>query len=245
MVEIAISLAVIAFALVAIIGVLPTGMQVQRDNREETIINQDANVFISAIRSGAQGMDDLTNYVYAITNFAQQYKYNGVNQPPTPAGGPLVFGYNSSTVAPFPLNNGFRIIGLLSTPRYVFSDSTTFTSNYLVAYVRSISGSASDKFPQNNADVLAGTFSYRMVSDIIPFSDFDASGLATNMYLVNLQTNLHDFRLIFRWPLLPNGHTGNGRQVFRTMVSGQLLVTTNDSNIPLFFFQPRTYVKAP
>jgi len=42
MVEIAIALAVIAFALVAIIGVLPIGMNVQRDNRAETIINQDA-----------------------------------------------------------------------------------------------------------------------------------------------------------------------------------------------------------
>jgi len=238
MVEIAISLAVIAFALVAIIGVLPIGMQVQRDNREETIINQDANVFISAIRSVAQGMDDLTNYVYAITNY----------------GAPLTSGYTltgSSASPQFALNNGFRIIGLLSTPR-LYTNGTTVTSNYMVAYVRSISGSASDKFPQNNPDVLSGTFSYRMVSDIIPFSDFDASVAAsTNTpanyrnYLVNLQTNLHDFRLVFRWPLLPNGHTGNGRQIFRTMVSGQLLLATNDNGVPLFFFQPRTYVKTP
>ena len=54
MVEIAICLAVIGFALVAIIGVLPMGMNTQRDNREETIINQDATVFIEAIRNGAQ-----------------------------------------------------------------------------------------------------------------------------------------------------------------------------------------------
>src|SRR5688572_11872570 len=36
MVEIAICIAVIGFALVAIVGVLPIGMQVQKDNREET-----------------------------------------------------------------------------------------------------------------------------------------------------------------------------------------------------------------
>ena len=58
LVEIAISLAVIAFALVAIIGVLPTGMQVQRDNREETIINQEATYFATAIRNGARGLDE-------------------------------------------------------------------------------------------------------------------------------------------------------------------------------------------
>jgi len=42
MIEIAICLGVIGFALVAIIGILPTGMSVQKDNRQETIINQDA-----------------------------------------------------------------------------------------------------------------------------------------------------------------------------------------------------------
>jgi hypothetical protein len=37
----------------------------QRDNREQTVINQDATIFMEAIRSGARGLDDLTNYVYA------------------------------------------------------------------------------------------------------------------------------------------------------------------------------------
>src|SRR6478736_229755 len=52
MIEIAICLAVIGFALAAIVGVLPLGMNVQRENREETIINQDASVFLNAIRNG-------------------------------------------------------------------------------------------------------------------------------------------------------------------------------------------------
>ena len=75
MIEIAICLAIIGFALVAIIGVLPLGMNTQRDNREETIINQDATVLLEAIRNGARGSDDLTNYVYAITNYWTLYKY--------------------------------------------------------------------------------------------------------------------------------------------------------------------------
>src|SRR3974390_3555060 len=68
MIEIAITLAVIGFALAAIVGVLPLGMKVQKQNREETIINQDVTVLMDAIRSGAMGLDDLTNYVLAITN---------------------------------------------------------------------------------------------------------------------------------------------------------------------------------
>ena len=66
MVEIALCLGVIAFALVAIIGVLPTGLKVQRENREETILNQDGTFFLEAIRSGSWGLDYLTNHVVSI-----------------------------------------------------------------------------------------------------------------------------------------------------------------------------------
>src|SRR5476651_2519190 len=93
MIEIAISLAVIGIALTAIIGVLPLGMNVQRENREATVINQDATLFIEAIRNGAQHADDLTNYVYEVQV--------GVNNPQT-------------YLAPF--TNGAQIIGLLTTP---------------------------------------------------------------------------------------------------------------------------------
>jgi hypothetical protein len=66
MVEIAISIAIVAFALVAIIGVLPTGFDVQRQNRENTIINQEGNLWLGARWSGAWGLDYLTNHVDVI-----------------------------------------------------------------------------------------------------------------------------------------------------------------------------------
>ena len=70
MVEIAIALGVIGFALVAIIGILPAGMSVQKDNREETLINFDATFLMNALRNGAQGQDDLTNYIINLTNYS-------------------------------------------------------------------------------------------------------------------------------------------------------------------------------
>lgn len=73
MMEIAICLAIIGIALVAIIGVLPIGMNVQQDNRQQTIIAQDASVLTDAIRNGQLGLDDLTNYVYAISNYWAEY----------------------------------------------------------------------------------------------------------------------------------------------------------------------------
>src|SRR5438132_7162660 len=97
MIEIAISLAVIGFALVAIIGILPTGMQVQKDNRQETIINQDATVILNAIKNGERGLDDLTNYVFAITNYSTPYTAIGPGPTTTYA-----YTYNGSWIGTTP-----------------------------------------------------------------------------------------------------------------------------------------------
>ena len=68
MIEIALCLAIIGFALLSILLVLPSGMDTQRQTREETIIGQDASMLLEAIRNGAQGLDDLNNNVYAIVD---------------------------------------------------------------------------------------------------------------------------------------------------------------------------------
>lgn len=62
MVEIALALAVIAFALVAIIGILPTGLNIAQLSREESIVNRDGTYLLEALRNGAQGMVDLSDY---------------------------------------------------------------------------------------------------------------------------------------------------------------------------------------
>jgi prepilin-type N-terminal cleavage/methylation domain-containing protein len=253
MVEIAIALAVIGFALVAIIGVLPSGLEVQKDNREETIINQDATYFMDAIRSGARGADDLTNYVFAITNFWSLYDTN--TTPWTPRNVANVDGYKRSgsdvTSIPgspfFPLTNGYRIIGLLGRPKYEYAGGTDYRSNYIVAYVRALSGPASEKFPQRDTNVQDLAFSYRFVSEIVtlPLPTPDVNNPFTNTaYAKNLRENLHEVRLLFRWPLFPNGNTGNGRQLYRSQVGGQL---TNivDSKHPFYFFEPSIFMAKP
>ena len=40
--EVMLAIGVVAFGLVAVLGVLPVGLTVQKDNREETIIRYDA-----------------------------------------------------------------------------------------------------------------------------------------------------------------------------------------------------------
>jgi type II secretory pathway pseudopilin PulG len=121
MVEIAICLAVIAFALVAIIGVLPLGIQVQADNRQESIINRDGAYFLDAIRKGAPP-DDLRLYVEQIS-----ITYTNAS---------LV--QDVYTATNFVDNH--QIIGLLSNPNSVKTE----------AIVRALSGAANEKGDYRN-----------------------------------------------------------------------------------------------
>jgi type II secretory pathway pseudopilin PulG len=250
MVEIAICLAIIGIALVAIIGVLPIGINVQKDNREETVIVQDASVFIENIRNGARGLDDLTNYVVAISNTWTKYNNNS-------AVGTGVNGYNYtnfSIASPYPsgggpLTNGANIIGLLSTPEFIDATSGkpisspggSYIQNNVVAYVRSMSGLAVEKPPQDNDIIRSDSFSYKMICQNVP------AAVDTNVptaYNQQFTANLRELRLTFLWPLLQNGNTGNGRQTFRTSVAGQL-VTINAGGQLLYFYQPQSFVAAP
>ena len=187
MMEIAISLAVIGIALVAIIGVLPIGMNVQQSNREETIIGQDANVLMEDIRNGSLGSDDLTNYIYAISNFWGYYAPGSVRATYLGVNG---YSYGSVSVDPQypkyaflaataqePITNGANIIGLLSTPEYIGANGDEGgdvprqpipslyyggISNHIVAYCYSISGPAVEKPPQNNPILQQDSFGYHV-----------------------------------------------------------------------------------
>lgn len=120
MIEIAICLAIIGFALVAIIGVLPLGIQVQADNRQDTIINHDGAYFLDAIRKGAPA-DDLTLYVERITlTFSNQTG---------------IWTHDTNT-----FRDNHHIIGLLSNPDSIKTE----------AVVRALTGAASEKGDYTN-----------------------------------------------------------------------------------------------
>ena len=258
MVEIAICLAIIGIALVAIIGVLPIGMRTQRDNREETIINQDATVFLEAIRNGARGLDDLTNYVTAITNYWTLFNANGS----VSSVGVNGYTYTNAWVygTPVPLmelKSGTNIIGLLTTPEFTTNAAGSYQpiptlfnqngySNHIVAYVRSVSGPAVEKPPQDNDIVVGGSFSYRILCVNAPVAvdtNWYSPLLNPNgppAYVKELAASLHELRLTFLWPQLPSGTLGPGRQSFRTLVAGQIAqVFTNGQW--LYYYQPQSF----
>ena len=257
MIEIAIALGVIGFALVAIIGILPAGMSVQKDNREETLINFDATFLMNAIRNGAQGQDDLTNYIIAITNNWVIYNTNntvansGVDWYTTSN-----YSINGNKFTTFALTNGSNIVGILGTPKYIQTAPDQYRSNTISADFRAITGAAVDQGTNSNSQDFA--FKYRVFPEIIPsaayayidptWMNFTAPGLITatnpggpSLVASNVQANLSQIRLRFRWPVLPSGVLGNGRQVFRGTASG----VGTSTNIPgvkgvvLYYAQPQ------
>ena len=237
MIEIAIALAIIGFALVAIVGVLPAGLNVQKENREETILNQDGPFLLEAIRSGAQGFDDLTNFVQSISIASE------------PGGVSNYFAFNRGAFGGY--TNGARIIALLSTPKY----SGAFT-NRVTAHIKAFSGGVTEKSGSDLA------FTYQLTSEIVPFTAIPLSDVAppsvTNNNAVvspeilakvergfvanELAANLHEVRLFFQWPLLPDGRTGNSRQTYRSLIAS---AQTNDSVGAVFKPQAFRRTNAP
>ncbi len=258
MIEIAIAIGVIGFALVAIIGILPAGMSVQKDNREETLINFDATFLMNAIRNGAQGQDDLTNYIIAITNNWAIYDTNnnfigsGVDWYTTSN-----YSINGNVFTTFALTNGSNIVGILSTPKYIYPWSAgQYRSNTISADFRAITGAAVDQGTNSNSQDFA--FKYRVFPEIIPsasyayayvdptWMNFTAPGLTTatnplgpSLIASNVQANLSQIRLRFRWPVLPSGVLGNGRQVFRGTASGGTTNIPTAKGVVLYYTQPQ------
>ena len=256
MVEIALCLGIVAIALVAIIGVMPTGLKVQKDNREDTIINQDGTLWLEAIRGGARGLDYLTNYVdsITITNVTQSALDVTIytNSPGLMVSGPPKIEGS--------MTNGSRIIGLLSRPKYLPVEAPQFT-NHIVARVRAISGSAVEK--DTNKVVREFAFAYQLKSEIVPLNvhptestNYRAAGLPpdekltrSNLWLLarNQAPNFHEVLLTLQGPVVPKGNKfdilGTPR-TFRTLVGGVPFIEgTGPTAKPLFFIQPSVFTQ--
>ena len=192
MVEIAIAVAVIAFALVAIIGILPAGLQAQRDNREDTIINQEGTYLLEAIKSGAEGLEDFAKRVdlIVITNVTQR-----------------------SEVSRWDRNDNLEvreILGLLSTPSDNGNDIIEVR-----AVIESGAGAATDM----KTDL---AFAYQVT--IRNFAYTNSNQWEPVRFQRALADITRDVRVDARWPMLGDGKPGLGRQNFRSLISGRMVV---------------------
>ena len=242
MVEIALCLAVVGFALVAIIGVLPIGMRVQADNREDTFVNADGIFLLESIRSGSRGLDYLTNHFDSITVSNS-------------TGASTVYTF-SPTRSLDKFSNGSQILGLLSTPHY-FQVANRRITNTVSAIVRSINGSALTQ----SRDGRDFAFTYRLIAEMTPLNVFppaltnfsslgldqqDVVGRSNNWRLAsNLGPNFHELRLSIQWPVYQQGNRmqiGSNRKTLRTLVNGRLTI---DASEGLVHVQPSQYQRVP
>ncbi len=237
MVELALCIAVVAIAMVAIIGVLPAGLNVQQQNREDTIIDQDATMLMDALRNGAIRFDDLTNYVDYIV--VERARVNAVRGTGTGVNG-FVGQWFNGTLGNVPnpkrkLTTSQEIMGLLSLPKYDFAfetDTPSYT-NRVTAQFRAFSGALNDKvLPQRVDDIppagqLNFAFRYLVTVEIVPVVSrpFDASDPAGLAQQGVMGGNLYDVLLTYRWPVVGEeipARAGSSLKTFRTQVAARL-----------------------
>lgn len=199
MVEVALSLAIVAFAMVAIIGVMPMGLNVQKENREETIISQDAAFILEAIRAG----NSSSNFT-ALSAACMQM------QGPITA---LAVGSNSPAL---------DIVRRLSIPRW----DTSYVTNFVQGHFRAMSGNLGDTAAAANpmafSYVVTSEVTNFTASPTIPTNG--VGFLTNNLYEVKLtfQWPVYDGA-----PGVFPTRTGEKRLVVRTFISGQLVKETN------------------
>ena len=232
LIEITIALAVVAFALVAIIGVLPIGLTVQRDNRAETIVQHDGAFWMEAIRGGAQALDELTNYVEYI-----------VIERDAPVPPEVHHNAYLNTGSPT-FGNGYEIVGLLSS---MAEESAGVRATNVYAVVRSLTGVATEKHGVDTTPSSPGldfAFKYRLtvqlrLIDPTVVEDFNTSVGAGTPERLN---RLYDMRLRFNWPVLKNDarqsppllDVGRRQKTFRSMANRYF--ATNEQNGVVYTF---------
>ncbi len=246
MVEIALCIAIVAIAMVAIMGVMPTGLSVQQQNREDTVIDQEAQILIDTIRSGAMRFDELTNYVDYIVVSHQREIGGGISS--NSFRGPLFSWPVTSPLAGIDRGSGNRvlgaedIVGLLSLPKLDFYRGQ-FGTNQVVAQMRTFSGPLHEKVRPllgGNTQTAQVDFAFRyQVSveiNLVP------TGPERQPPYVERDFNrrgIFDVRLTFRWPAYLSAgeyRVGNNRKTYSTQISAQPreYVIPGDSTAEIF-----------
>lgn len=266
MIELALCIAIVSIAMVAIIGVLPLGLGVQTQNKEETIINQDATVLLEAIRNGAVNVDDLTNYVDFVTVSRQAYN-SGDGKSGIVTNGFKGIWYTGVVPNPgHPLVTGGQIIGLLSLPKYDSLPGFPGYTNWVTAQFRAFSGNFNEKIyltnyaERPNPSALERAFKYQVTAQVVPVgvaplvitngAPNSAQLAVANGEVLTMSQNLYDVNLTFRWPVFDQGgivRVGGNIRTVRTQVASLLVASTDPTtgihtNFPNTSISPRRFV---
>ncbi len=206
--EVTLAIGVVAFGLVAVLGVLPVGLTVQKDNREETIIRYDAQYWMTVLRAGMQPTDALHQVEWvelqvddgSSTNVYRAHRprlsgdgFDGVHD------GGLMALYNGHLKqTSWPTD----VIGWMSIP----DNGTALGSVKKTARVRAMNGQLFDRI--YGRKVLVATKQEFMSEGDTAFHPLPGGEFAFS-YLLETQiapdpanANLYRITLTFKWPVL-------------------------------------------
>lgn len=259
MVEIALAIGILGIALVAIVGVLPVGLNVQKENREDTLIEQEGDFFMNVlVNSQDFGRDSILGTGQRrLTNVVDQINVRYIDLETGLVTSDVTYdrGNTSGLVAGW---NPRTVIGLLSRP-YWTRDTWHTQRVETRAVARASVGSAMEQTPLFEDFA----FHYEMLVKIHPYSSpYEMGGdssLREEMVELgpfgerelfrqeSLMNNLYQVTLEIRWPVT-GAHdaggaytVGNNKRVFRRYVSGSLI---EDARSPEMFYFSR-YVYRP
>ncbi len=244
LIEIALCIAIVSIAMVAIIGVLPTGLNVQRQNREEAMLTQDAELLLNAIRSGQVGLQDLVNFADRVT-LVRDYR-DGSPSRTNYFHGPLVVTPPADSQ---PFGDAFQLLGLISRPRYTREvssnnpNSPVVVTNTIHLEMRTLSGSmANQPIIRSSGYRTPGSdpridfaFRYLVTIETVARQGVRVPGDLERMPDTT-DDGVSEIRLTLEWPLVRNGpnpaqyRLGFNRREFRTEVLS--IPVVQQGNVP-------------
>jgi hypothetical protein len=205
--EVMLAIGVVAFGLVAVLGVLPAGLTVQKDNREETIIRYDAQYWMTVLRAGMQPTDALHQVEWVELQVDDGASTNVYRAHRPRLGGdgagpewrdqlPLFRGHLKQTTWPT------DVIGWMSIPDI----GTEFGSVKKTARVRAINGQLFDRI-YGRKILVATKREFISEGDTafhpLPGGEFAFSYLLeTHIAPDPANANLWRITLTFKWPVL-------------------------------------------
>jgi hypothetical protein len=232
MAEVVLALAVVAFGLVAVLGVLPIGLNTNRDNRDETIIKHDVEFWMNAIRGGRLSMDAL-NHVEWVELKAGGVVYRSEyaalardGNPDNPTFWP-VFEDNNGKAALPPLayrgtlkQAGWRkdVLGWMSVPDNLPSHGEVVK----FAKIRPLGSTLMNRLQSIKAVADDGNVDYIHEAGDLTFTYL----LETRINMV--AENFWEIKLIARWPIIEEGttadtvKTGHGKKTFVAYINAPL-----------------------
>ena len=244
MAEVVLALAVVAFGLIAVLGVLPIGLNTSRDSRDETIIKHDVEFWMNAIRGGRLSMDALNHVEWVEANVGDttyRAEYAALardGSPDEPGIWPAFEGEQGDPVLP-PINYrgtlkqaSWRkdVLGWLSLPD-VLPDHGVVTK---FAKIRPLGSTLMNRLQSIKAVAADGNVNY-----VHPAGDLTFSYLLETR-IVMVEENFWQIKLIARWPIIEEGptadtvETGYGKKTFVAYINAPLEQSYSRSDIETF-----------